>query len=117
MRLTCKTANGYCDMQIATRESKLEKLGQLEDIEEKTNIPFSQIASLKEGDVVYFKQNDLKVHEGTISSINFNELYITILDGKTFIDFMLFNQYGKDRKTPYHCWCGAWALTKEELEK
>ena len=26
MRLTCKTANGYCDMQIATRENKLKKL-------------------------------------------------------------------------------------------
>ena len=29
MRLTCKTVNGYCDMQIATRENKLEKLEYL----------------------------------------------------------------------------------------
>jgi hypothetical protein len=39
MRLTCKTAIGYCDTSIATRENKLYKLGQLEDLEEKLGLP------------------------------------------------------------------------------
>lgn len=92
-----------------------QKLGQLEDIEELVNIPFAKISNLKVGDVVYFKMG--RISEGEVININYEELIITILDKeRTVTDFMLFNQYGKDRP-PVHCWSGAWALTKEELEK
>lgn len=93
---------------------KDQKLCDLEDIEERTSIPFSQIVSLKKDDKVYVLYGS-QVCEGSVHSINYDELFITILVGETFVDYMLFNQYGKNRKYPMHCWTGAWALTKEEL--
>lgn len=96
-------------------EQALKEYEQHKAIEECTNIPFAKISSLKVGDVVYFKIG--RISEGEVSNINYEDLIITILNKEgTFIDFALFHQYGKDRP-PVHCWFGAWALTREELEK
>lgn len=100
--------NGVCYQDC------VDKLGSLEDIEKCANIPFAKISSLKVEDVVYFKIIG-RILEGKVSNINYEDLTITVLYEETFIDFMLFHQYGKDRP-PVHCWSGAWALTKEELK-
>lgn len=105
MRLTCKTANGYCDMQIATRENKLEKLGQYEDIEEELGIDLlTFIKALTQG--FYAKGFEHKQHAVSFKKSKNGFYRFTDVD-MYHMEYMtwFFADYGK-----------TWALTKEELE-
>lgn len=87
----------------------------IEEFEKSTNIPFMKIIKLKKYDTVFTKHGEC-IEKGILWSIDYDNLTISILIGKTFSDYMMFHQYGRDRQSPFHCWTGAWALTKEELK-
>lgn len=104
MRLTCKTANGYCDMSIATRENKLHKLGQLEDIEDDLGIDLVTLfTALTKG--IYYKD-----YNGEIKYINTPAIWLKVecynewLECHWVIEQHRLENYGKD-----------WALTEGEL--
>lgn len=111
-RLTCKTADGYCDMQIATRENKLEKLGQLEDIEEELGIDLITFHKALKNGVYYKVINKDSANYGKIFfdkyvlwgwDIDSDGNYFTMMQSQ--IQTFNLKDYGK-----------TWALTKEELE-
>lgn len=117
-RLTCKTAIGYCDTNIATRENKLNKLGQLEDIEEELGIDLITLFKAKNGfygDLFqkYYLDADNYSIIKTIYKYK-NQIKVDFLDKKieAYFDYeeyyMYFNfcDYGK-----------TWALTRKELKK
>lgn len=106
MRLTCKTANGYCDMQIATRENKLEKLGQLEDIEEELGIDLLTYFKIKSAKSVYVKEEINGISEMLVrpSKDSIDVCYKGFVNIPECDYCLQFKDYSK-----------TWALTKEEL--
>lgn len=103
MRLTCKTAIGYCDMQIATRENKLDKLGKLEDAEEICEKLENQRRFFRK----YIDTNEIVETEyrwRITTAYNFNKKKIYVI-GRGFGDVFDLDEYGI-----------TWAITKEELE-
>lgn len=104
MRLTCKTAIGYCDMSIATRKNKLQKLGQLEDIEQELGIDLVTLfKALNNG--VFEKDLDNNVSHTKIRGIEKYGLCAIWHSNIPECDYTLeYKDYGK-----------TWALTKEEL--
>ena len=100
MRLTCNTANGYCDMQIATRENKLDKLGQLEDIEEELGIDLLVLHKAISCGVFMLTKNFDIVYCEHPKLIHYKSGWKMLICGSN----LSFPSYGK-----------LWALTKEEL--
>ena len=108
-RLTCKVANGYCDMSNATRENKLDKLGKLEDIEEELGIDLITLfKALKNGiwvkydaDFGFTGKPKIVIKKDKCTEICLREKKWWIQEN----DFLL-KDYGK-----------TWALNKEELKE
>lgn len=115
MRLTCKTAVGYCDTSIATRENKLQKLGPLEDGEEKLGLPLSFLFSaLQESEILISGPRiaytlDGKLGYADIVMIDFKGK--KVLTGYTDALFVT-----TEKEFPFEEYGKTWALTREELE-
>jgi len=107
-RLTCKTANGYCDMSIATRENKLQKLGQLEDIEEESGIDLILRHKIETSETAYIKNGNNEIIKGTIEFF-YSKLkaFGVICPHKEYGNILIACRIDELGKT--------WALTKEEL--
>ena len=107
-RLTYKNSDAY-DSRHAT--ACINKLGQLEDIEEELDIDLATLfKALKNG--VYFKYIFIDKHSGIIELIEFSDFVDICYDPDTnewFIDIK-----GQSHNTTKN-YGKTWALTKEEL--
>ena len=115
MRLTDKMCNGeylHSEASGYSTEICLDKLGQLEDIEEELGIDLIKLLSAKK---VYYMNWDMQlvIKETYKLFINLTDRTIEFYENeysKFTFDLKLEN-YGRN-----DVWCG-WALTREELEK
>jgi hypothetical protein len=108
MRLTCKTANGYCDMQIATRENKLEKLGQLEDIEDELGIDLVTLIKALESPKLWF------IWKGSIMVAHKLNIFFFVDEKRVWFRFS--GEFMPKVGHPFSDYGKTWALTREELE-
>ena len=110
MRHTKKLENGYYEFDnygIPEHGGHINKLGQLEDIEEELGIEFLK---MKEISVIYVKTKDGLVYPMEEFGLDFRNKRIVgiITDHATLVSITVSAFFSDKGKT--------WALTKEELE-